>query len=135
MSDFEKKIVKVLKGLDNCGKFREALEDCGDCPYQDPEDDFCVTRLSRDAYSVIVCLDKLIQQRGGTATRGIGLDQKILKALKGLLRCGVAPEAKEECGECPYITESDACIAGMCREARDVILALWGEVERMGRGG
>lgn len=54
----EERIRRVLDGLQHCGKESVNAEDCGDCPYLDDENDFCVTRLCLDAYGVIVELDR-----------------------------------------------------------------------------
>lgn len=44
---------KVIAGLKCCAEEPEAHEDCGDCPYRDPDVDFCISRLCRDALKVI----------------------------------------------------------------------------------
>lgn len=63
----EERIRRVLDGLLHCGKEPEFEEDCGDCPYRDKEDDFCISRLCRDAYGVIVELDRQIAIMEGGA--------------------------------------------------------------------
>lgn len=65
MANIEEKTRKVLKGLLRCGTEPENAEDCGDCPYRDPDDDFCISRLCHDAYSVIVTLDTTINAMMG----------------------------------------------------------------------
>ena len=64
MANIEEKTRKVLKALLRCGKGPEFREDCGDCPYVD-EEDGCISRLCRDAYSVIVTLDTTINAMMG----------------------------------------------------------------------
>lgn len=63
----EERIRRVLGGLLHCVKENELKEDCGDCPYRDKEDDFCISRLCRDAYGVIVELDRQIAIMEGGA--------------------------------------------------------------------
>lgn len=57
MANIEELTRKVLYGLEHCGIEPETNEDCGDCPYRDPDDDFCISRLCRDARQVIITLD------------------------------------------------------------------------------
>lgn len=57
----EERIRVVLDGLMHCSQEPEFKEDCEACPYHDDADDFCITRLCRDAYSVIVEQDRLLQ--------------------------------------------------------------------------
>lgn len=64
----EERIRRVLDGLLHCVKENEFEEECGDCPYRDKEDDFCISRLCRDAYGVIVELDR----QNATAKGGAG---------------------------------------------------------------
>ena len=59
MANIEEKTRRVLKALLHCGIEPEE-KDCGDCPYRDPDDVFCISRLCRDAYSVITTLDTTI---------------------------------------------------------------------------
>lgn len=65
MANLEEKRRKVLNGLLHCGTEPEAKDDCGDCPYRDPDDDFCISRLCRDAYDVIVTMDTTINAMMG----------------------------------------------------------------------
>jgi len=60
MANIEKLTRKVLHGLECCGIEPETRDDCGDCPYLDGEDDFCISRLCRDARQVIITLDTTI---------------------------------------------------------------------------
>lgn len=63
MANIEEKTRTVLKALLQCGKGPEFREDCGDS-YVD-EEDGCISRLCRDAYSVIVTLDTTINAMMG----------------------------------------------------------------------
>ena len=65
MANLEEKRRKVLNGLLHCGTEPEDKDDCGDCPYRDKEDDFCISRLCRDAYDVIVTMDTTINAMMG----------------------------------------------------------------------
>ena len=65
MANLEEKRRKVLNGLLHCAKEPSFDDDCGDCPYRDKEDDFCISRLCRDAYDVIVTMDTTINAMMG----------------------------------------------------------------------
>lgn len=55
---------KVKAGLVHCMKEPEATADCGDCPYRDTEE-FCISRLCRDAFGLIVLLEERLAVKGG----------------------------------------------------------------------
>ena len=65
MANLEEKRRKVLNGLLHCGVEPESKDDCGDCPYRDPDDDFYISHLCRDAYGVIVTMDTTINAMMG----------------------------------------------------------------------
>ena len=65
MANIEEKTRKVLKGLLCCGLDPETGTECKDCPYHSPNDDFCIPRLCRDAYDVIVTMDTTINAMMG----------------------------------------------------------------------
>lgn len=64
MANIEEKTRKVLKALLQCGKAPEFKEACGDCPYLEV-DEGCISRLCREAYSVITTLDATINAMMG----------------------------------------------------------------------
>lgn len=67
MATMDELTIRVLHGLEHCGTDPDTIEDCGDCPYRDKDDDFCIARLCRDARTVILHQDALLGQmeRGG----------------------------------------------------------------------
>lgn len=64
MANIEEKTRKVLEGLLHCEKAPRVVYPCQGCPYEG-EDDFCISRLCRDAYSVITTLDTTINAMMG----------------------------------------------------------------------
>lgn len=53
------------------------------------------------------------------------LEEKRRKVLNGLLHCGIEPEKKNDCGDCPYRDKyDDSCIFRLCRDAYDVIVTM-----------
>ena len=70
MANYDKLTARVLHGLERCGMDPTWREDCGDCPYLSDDDDEigCVARLARDARTIILHQDQLLQQiEGGEA--------------------------------------------------------------------
>lgn len=65
MPNTEEMTRKVLNGLLHCGTEPETSDQCAGCPYHEDEDDFCIYRLCRDAYSVITTLDTTINAMMG----------------------------------------------------------------------
>lgn len=65
MANLEEKRRRVLNGLLHCGTEPETSDQCAGCPYHEDEDDFCISRLCRDAYDVIVTMDTTINAMMG----------------------------------------------------------------------
>lgn len=65
MANIEEKRRRVLNGLLHCGTEPETSDQCAGCPYHEDEDDFCISRLCRDAYDVIVTMDTTINAMMG----------------------------------------------------------------------
>ena len=65
MANIEEKTRKVLNGLLHHGAYPENSDQCAGCPYREDEDDFCISSLCRDAYSVITTLDTTINAMMG----------------------------------------------------------------------
>lgn len=65
MANLEEKRHRVLNGLLHCGTEPETSDQCAGCPYHEDEDDFCISRLCRDAYDVIVTMDTTINAMMG----------------------------------------------------------------------
>lgn len=65
MPNIEEKTRKVLNGLLHHAAYPENSGQCAGCPYHEDEDDFCISSLCRDAYSVINTLDTIINAMMG----------------------------------------------------------------------
>lgn len=65
MANIEEKTRKVLNGLLHHAAYPENSDQCAGCLYHEDEDDFCISRLCRDAYSVITTLDTTINAMMG----------------------------------------------------------------------
>lgn len=62
VANMDELTIRVLHGLERCGMEPDFIEDCGDCPYRHKDDDFCITKLCRDARTVILHQDMLLGQ-------------------------------------------------------------------------
>ena len=106
------KIVRVLHALERCGMDSEFAEDCGDCPYRDDDDEIesrCIARMARDARTVILKLDRLLQQM--TDPNTVMID-KTSKPVQGLRYCQSHRECYGADHKCPYQNQED-CIGQM----------------------
>ena len=108
MANIEELSRKVLDGLMHCSMEPDFDEDCWDCPYRDRDDDFCISRLCRDAYSVITRQDMLIGQMG---RGGVVIDANA-KPVEALRYCVGHRECYGADHECPY-HESEDCLHDM----------------------
>lgn len=92
--EMEAKITRVLKGLIQCSKSPEFQEDCGDYPYVESEE-HCITRLYRDAYTVITKMQQLL-----ALMEEIKRPEKLKRTIEAL-RCCVTGECYTKRKGCP----------------------------------
>ena len=51
------------------------------------------------------------------------IDSQTVRVLHGLERCGMDPETRDDCGDCPY-RDGESCIARLARDSRSLILQM-----------
>ena len=120
MANIEELIRRVLAGLEHCSTEPETYEDCGNCPYHEylqNDDDFCISRLCRDAHRVIVEQDKLLQQMG----RGGTVIETNHKAVKALRYCNGHHDCYGADPACPYHETADDCLETLMRDLVNLI--------------
>lgn len=112
MATYDELTAKVLGGLMHCSTEPESKENCGDCPYNIQDDDFCITRLCHDAHTIIIHQDMLLNQLGRDGAV-IDTNHKAVQAMrycKGHRECYGADPA------CPYHANVDDCIDTLQRD-------------------